>query len=218
MCTLVIFSDIRLYREGLALILSRDEEFRVDASAETPLRTLELVRELRPAVVLVDMLSRDSGLLAPELFRMTSGLGIVALTLGGDDESILRCAETGILGFVSRDGSVDDLKTAIRSVARGELICSARVAGFLARRLAALDSTPVAQSPCNHLTAREMEILRLVERGLVNKEIARGLHISVATVKNHVHSLLNKLGVESRQDAAEVLRNSWASAARLTLA
>jgi DNA-binding NarL/FixJ family response regulator len=106
---------------------------------------------------------------------------------------------------VAREGSVHDLVDAVERAARGELQCSPQVAGTLIRRLAwrAAAGATLIPSP---LTARESEIVRLIDEGLSNKEIAVRLGIEVATVKNHVHNLLEKLRVRRRSEAAARLR------------
>lgn len=217
MLDLIVFSDVRLYREGLMLILSRAHDLRVAAVAETPLRVVQLVLEAKPAVALLDLLSADCTVLARDLLRIRPDLGLVALSSCGDEDGVLRCAETGFLGFVPRDGSPDDLLGAIRGVARGELVCSPRLAARIARRLAVLNADRV-DTPCGDLSRRELAILELVEQGLGNKQIAQRLHISVATVKNHVHAVLHKLHVTSRDDAARLLRQSSRTGTRSTSA
>ncbi|HEX7241600.1 MAG TPA: response regulator transcription factor, partial [Longimicrobiaceae bacterium] len=121
------------------------------------------------------------------------------------EDVVLACAEAGVSGYVSRGASLDDLVGALRSVARGELVCSPHIAGSLFRRVAALSERREA-SPAAVLTPREREILGLIDQGLSNKEISRRLRIELSTVKNHVHNLLEKLQVSRRGAAAACLR------------
>src|SRR5439155_827652 len=108
----------------------------------------------------------------------------------------------------AREASIDDLVTVIESVARGEAICSPRVAAGLLRRVAALAAGHGGDLPRAQLTNREREIVRLIDNGLSNKEIARALGIEVATVKNHVHNILEKLQVHRRGEAAARVRGT----------
>ena len=130
---------------------------------------------------------------------------VVALTVADVDQEVLSCAEAGVTGFVTRDGSLADLIAAVEAAQRGELFCSPRMAASLLRRVSALaregPSTP-------RLTDRESEVLAYLERGLTNQAIAQALGIEVPTVKNHVHSILEKMRVKRRGEAASVWRRA----------
>jgi DNA-binding NarL/FixJ family response regulator len=114
----------------------------------------------------------------------------------------------GVAGYVTRGASMDDVLEAIQAAARGEVRCSPRVAGFLFRHIASLakeqSPSPVQTSA---LTARESQILELLRQGMTNKMISRRLGIELPTVKNHVHSVLAKLGVHRRAEAMLLFRD-----------
>lgn len=120
--------------------------------------------------------------------------------VGGDDE-VIRCAQAGVAGYVSRDASLEELAAAVLTVAQGDVACPPHIAGIVLRRLAAAaaGSTPKPDHP---LTLRERQIVALVDQGLCNKEIAARLGVEVSTVKNHVHNLLQKFGAKRRGEAA----------------
>ncbi len=118
----------------------------------------------------------------------------------------IRLAEAGVGGFFLHDGSVEELAAVIYGVMRGEASFPPRLAATLLQRLSALAAQVPDQAGEAALTARELEIATLVAQGLSNKEIARRLHITLATVKNHVHSILNKLQVTRRADVGQRLR------------
>jgi two-component system, NarL family, nitrate/nitrite response regulator NarL len=204
MPTLIIVSDIRLYREGLAELLSRRDSLHVIGTATHPDEALQQACELDPAVVVIDQALPGSLLLTRTLAQVRPDIRVVALGVP-DSESLLVFAEAGVAGYVPREGSVEDLVEAVQCATRGELQCSPQLAGTLIRRLAwrAAVGSNVTASP---LTARESEIVRLIDEGLSNKEIAVRLGIEVATVKNHVHNLLEKLRVHRRGEAAAQLR------------
>jgi two-component system nitrate/nitrite response regulator NarL len=198
----LIVDDLRLYREGLAHALAQRPHIRVVGTAARRETALAEVTRLQPTVVLLDMAMSGSIAMVRELRERAPEVKVVALAVAEDDQDVLACAEVGLAGYVPREGSFDDLVSAVESAARGELLCSPRMAAALFRRLATLaeDREPGAGVP--HLTAREMEILHLIEDRLSNKQIAGRLCIEVATVKNHVHNILEKLQVRSRDEAA----------------
>lgn len=203
---LMIVSDVRLYREGIAASLAHRERLTIAGVAASCADALGRVAEGGADIIVLDMAARGSLDFVREMASAESRVRIIAFAVEDVERDILLCAEAGAAGYVSCDGSVEDLVATIRSVARGELVCSPRVAATLFRAL----HTQTTRSPADHaslaLTAREREIAPLLERGLSNKEIAARLHIEVATVKNHVHNLLEKLQVASRGEAAARLR------------
>lgn len=160
------------------------------------------IQALRPDVVLLDMETAESAAIARDVARLAPGIPVVALAVADVERDVLSCVEAGAAGYVSRDGSMDDLVAAIESAARGELHCSPRIAGSLLRRVASLAASRELEPPVERLTSREAEVVRLIEQNLSNKQIATRLGIEVATVKNHVHNLLEKLNVHSRTDVA----------------
>ena len=109
----------------------------------------------------------------------------------------------GIAGYVTRDASLADMLLAVEATARGEVHCSPKIAGSLFRRIAALPRN--GPPPPTSLTARESQILRLLQQGMSNKMISRSLGIELPTVKNHVHSILAKLGIHRRTEAISLL-------------
>ena len=132
---------------------------------------------------------------------------IIALGLAETAEDVLPYVETGLDGYVSREGAVEDVVNAVISSLRGELICSRMIAAALKRRVARLALGRSAPAPgVSNLTRREEQVATSLRRGLTNKEIANSLHISVSTVKNHVHNVLEKLSCSTRLEAAARLR------------
>jgi DNA-binding NarL/FixJ family response regulator len=134
----------------------------------------------------------------------------VALGMHESETEIIACAEVGVAGYVPRGGSLSDAFEAVEAVARGEMRCSPRIAGFLFRHIATLSHDRAGPAPAAALTAREAQILKLLQEGLSNKMISRNLGIELPTVKNHVHSLLGKLGVHRRAEAVS-LTQRWVS-------
>jgi two-component system nitrate/nitrite response regulator NarL len=125
---------------------------------------------------------------------------------------VLGCAEAGVAGYVPREASLEDLVETIGCASRGELRCSPQLGVTLLRQLALRAAGVDDAASRAPLTSREVEIVRLIEHGLSNKEIATRLGIQVATVKNHVHNLLEKLRIHRRAEAADRLRGRFAHA------
>jgi two-component system, NarL family, nitrate/nitrite response regulator NarL len=205
MLSILIVSEIRLYREGLADLLARQGSLRVVGTAEQADEALSLACEHHPCVVLIDKALPGGLSLSRKLLELEPDVRVVALGVPDDAESVLCVAEAGIVGYVPRDATVADLVGTVERAVRGELQCSPQLAGAIVRRLA-MRATVGDESNRGPLTARESEILRLIDEGLSNKEIAVRLGIEVATVKNHVHNLLEKLRVHRRAEAAAHLR------------
>jgi two-component system, NarL family, nitrate/nitrite response regulator NarL len=198
-----VASDIRLYREGLCMSLAKASSLEVGGAAATPEGCIALVRELRPDVVLVDVTMGGSRRTIERLSGPELGAAVVALGVSESPEDIVGWAETGITAFVTRAASLADLIGVLEGAARGEATCSPRVAAMLIRHVGALSSSQSASAGLDtRLTRREHEVLDLLQEGLSNKAIASHLSIEVATVKNHVHNLLEKLGLSHRAEAA----------------
>ncbi len=208
MIRVAIVADTRLYREGLAQVLGRDSGICIVATAARREEAVASLPDVQPDVILVDMALPDSLGALRVIVERVPDRRIIAIGVLDEEDDVLNCAEVGVAGYVSREASVEELVTVIESVARGEAICSPRVAASLLRRVAALAAGQGGELPLAHLTSREREIVRLIDQGLSNKEIARDLGIEIATVKNHVHNLLEKLQVHRRGEAAARVRGT----------
>jgi two-component system, NarL family, nitrate/nitrite response regulator NarL len=205
---LIIVSDTRLYREGLALSLARVDRVVVVGVADTVASALTCIDEKNPDVALLDFAMPDALALPHAIAAARMRVKVVAFSVADTEDQICECAEAGIAGYVARNGSKEDLIAAVENAIRGEVLCSPRMAASLFRRLAAHVQTTRQRPPEAALTSREQDIIALIDRGLSNKEIARQLKISLPTVKNHVHNILEKLQVRRRGAAAALLREA----------
>jgi two-component system nitrate/nitrite response regulator NarL len=197
----LLIGDFPLHLEGLAVLLSRDPSLHVTTTTEVD---KDLGRHAAAAdVVIVDIPGPD----ALQAIRLAADAGAptVALGLPDAEHDAIAFAECGVLGFVEREASLDDLVATILSAARGEASFPPRIATALLRRVTSLGGRR-APADGKGLTHRERQIVQLIEEGLSNKEIGARLSIEVATVKNHVHNILEKLEVSRRSDAAARLR------------
>ena len=205
MIRLLIVSRIRLYREGLAQALAPIDTLDVVAQLSDREATLANLRNTNVDAVVIDMSTAEDHALARDVRATAPGIPIVALGVRESESDILSCVEAGVATYVTHDESLDDLVIAVHNAVRGELVCSPHFAGSLVRRVADLAAERHQDFAETPLTRRECEIGNLLKQNLSNKEIAVRLGIEEATVKNHVHNLLEKLRVHSRTDAARLL-------------
>jgi two-component system, NarL family, nitrate/nitrite response regulator NarL len=208
----LLIADIRLYREGLAEVLERVDGVTVVAVAADPAASVRAASDSSPDVIVVDaamVAARD----ALRELASASTASLVALDVPATEQTMVDYAEAGVVGYVGRDGSLDDVVRAIRAAGSGHVSCEPILAATLVRAVrsaaASTQRSPrLAMSGTRSiLTAREQEIARLIAlEGLSNKQIAQRLFIELPTVKNHVHNILGKLGVSRRAEAAAKLR------------
>lgn len=208
MLRVVIVGEIRLYRDGVAQFLASTEGVEVLGTGTTAGDLLRLAREKSPDVVLVDIAMPHALEAIRELSTSNAPVRIVALTVPEIEREVLSCVEAGVAGYVPRDGSLEDLLMVLRLAARGEATCSPKMQARLWERLAQLARAQDHDDRTGALTTREREIMDRVERGLSNKQIAAQLCIEPATVKNHVHNILEKLHVHRRGEAVAAMRRS----------
>jgi two-component system nitrate/nitrite response regulator NarL len=210
-----IISNIRLFREGLTVLLSRNPSLNVVGAASAEDVNGEFC-ERGADIVLLDATLDDLSGCVRRVREAVDGVKVVAVALGEVDQELIACAEAGITAFVGRDGSHHDLMRAIDGVRRGETSVSPHQAMLLLGRIAELAGRPKAPPGPYNLTPREREIVPLIERGLSNKEIARHLSIEIATIKNHVHNILEKMQLRSRGEIAASARSLKAPPGRLS--
>ena len=204
----LLVTDVRLYREGLMHVLAQDARIAIIGAASSTDEAIERACATKPEVILLDMAMHDSLEAARTLIDTVPDIKIVVFAIPENPDLVIRCAEAGVSGLVTRDSSLNEIVECVEASIRGELHCSPRVAGWLFRRITTLAREPRETKSIANLTKREVRILDLIDNGLSNKEIAHALTIEVATVKNHVHNILEKLQVRSRGEASAVMRRS----------
>lgn len=195
----LVASDLRLYREGLLDRLAPVRCLEVVDSVADPASTLAAVQALVPDLVLLDLAMPGAIELACALGPVTK---VVVLSVHELEEEVIACAEAGVSGYVTREASFEELVEIVECVARGDMPCTPRIGALLLERVAAGADRRGRGDSAARLTRRELEVVGLIDTGLSNKQIARELSIELATVKNHVHSILGKLEVSRREDAA----------------
>lgn len=190
----VVVSDVLLYRQGLEASLAKDSRIEV-LKAVTSRDALPAIVSQLPDVVLLDGAAAECLALARTLRSQLPKIRLVGFGISGGAERLVDCAQCGFAAFVDSNASAADLASAALGALKGELSCSPEVSALLCERLA---HYAAATDEPEALTRREREIALLIGEGLSNKEIAKDLQIGPSTVKNHVHSILEKLGVRRR--------------------
>ena len=203
----LIYSHVRLLGESLVVCLSA-RKGEVD-DVRYCRRFLDLSSQIlrhESDVVLFDMQGAHSLDEVRALSRDCPRTPIVALAISETPEDVIACAEAGCAGYVTKKATFDELCDGLSRAIRGECACDPSIAG---RLLHEIRRRGVPEEPdVKELTRRENDVLGLVARGQSNKEVARSLSISVATVKNHLHNIFTKLRVHSRAEALTRLRST----------
>lgn len=218
MINILVVSDIRLYCEGLAEILRHKENLNVQGTAICFQEVRDQLDKDPINVVLLDMTIRESLDIVDYILDNFRHIKTIALAVPEQDHSIIRCVEAGITSYVSRESSINELTTAINGSMKGEFYCSSKMVGSLFHTINTLKHMvtrapePIITEFCdvqfNVLTSREQQIANLLTGGLSNKQIAHQLSIEVSTVKNHIHNILVKMGLNTRSQVATALRNT----------
>lgn len=197
-----ILSDNRLFRESLARILTKRGDFEIAFSHGVSEIACEEPIDCNADVIVLDsveFLIRNGSLWKPRR-ESRDRAKILLVAMDEDEQLFLRAVRAGALGFIPKDASALDVVAAVRSVARGEAVCPPRFCkvlfDFVARQMIELSNSSVKLQL--GLTRREQQLVPMIGRGLTNKEIAQQLNLSEQTIKNHIHRILHKVGVESR--------------------
>jgi DNA-binding NarL/FixJ family response regulator len=201
---ILVAVSIRLYRDALVAALDREAAIDVVATCTCRDEMVRAVREHKPDVVLLDPALPGEGSLTWRFSGDGAALRLIVLAGPGTAATLLAGAQLGVSACVSGDDCVADLVRTIRRVAAGASASSP----MLGEGRRSLRAKRLRDTPEGRLTARELEVVELIDEGLSNKEIARELSIELPTVKNHVHHVLEKLGASRRGQAAARLRQA----------
>lgn len=198
---LLLVDDHALFREGLISLLSYQDDFIVVGEAEDAESALDQARALEPDIVLMDIeLPGEDGVVVTRRLKMEMPtVTVVMLTVRDDSQTLFEAIKAGAAGYLVKNVRSRELLEQLRGLARGEAAISRRLA---ARILEEIRGTPLPLLPEEELTARELDVLELVAARLSNAEIAERLVISEHTVKHHMKSILSKLHLRNRHQAA----------------
>jgi two-component system, NarL family, nitrate/nitrite response regulator NarL len=201
----LIVTEIRLYRDGVSDALRQLPDVDVVVSAATGPAAVLAAKRAACNVALLDMALKGSGAVIAALLAANPDVKVVALGIVEDSPEIVACAEAGVGGYVTREASLAEVGEALRSAVRGEAPVPGRVAAGLLKHIAMNASARRRfDQPAVPLTPREREIAQMMQSGMTNRQIARLLELQLSTVKNHVHNVLTKFGVESRADVQPI--------------
>ena len=205
---IIILTPVRLLGDGLAACFSSRPDMRVIAvlnDLESLRKTLSTVEA---NVVLIDVTQGVDLFDVRAIASDWPEVPLVALGLTEQRQEVIRCGRAGFVGYVARDASIDELCNSLSEIVAGRLACPPEIAGGLLRALFRKEPRGEDSDLDFALTRRECEVLELLGRGLSNKEIASELCLSVATVKHHVHHVLEKLQLERRAQAMRRVRDA----------
>ena len=199
MIRVLIADDHKVVRQGLRFLLSSEPGIEVAGEAADGVAALAAIRDIRPDVVLLDLfMPRLDGLAvlaAMREQRLTAA--VLVLTSSADDQHLIQAIKAGALSYLPKTAGVDQVVDAVRAAARGESVLQPAATARLLREL-----RHAAADPLGQLTPRETDVLKGLAQGRSNREIAKALSVSEETVKSHVSSILAKLGLADRTQAA----------------
>jgi DNA-binding NarL/FixJ family response regulator len=200
----VIVSDVRLYVLGLVRLLENHPTIEAVGLFREDTDLAAGIESLQPQAVLLDRSMTDSLPLARAIVKRVPSVKVITISAWQDEAELITCMEAGVAGCVGRPATIEELTVSVESALNDGFRCSATAAVALAQRLALLSNRQAAIA--RQLTVREQGVLEQLREGCSNKEIAYSLHIEIATVKNHVHNILTKLGFSSRSEVAARFR------------
>jgi DNA-binding NarL/FixJ family response regulator len=197
----LLVDDHAVVRRGLRGFLELLDDLEIVGEAEDGSQAIRLAEETKPDVILMDLVMPilDGVAATAEIKKRQPGVEIVALTSFIEEQTVVAALEAGATGYLLKDASADDVADAVRAAYAGDMRLDPAVSRLLAERLRRASQSA---HPIEPLTARELDVLGLVGRGLSNKEIATDLVITERTARTHVSNILGKLGLASRTQAA----------------
>lgn len=198
MISVLIVDDHQVVRQGLRFVLEQEADIEVVGECADGRRAVNAIRALHPDVVLLDMVMPDLDGLAVLRAVRADPPAVVVLTSFNEDDRVVEAVRAGALSYLPKTTAVDRVVEAVRAAARGESVLEPGIAALLVRQVREGDR----RSPLSVLSPREREVLAELARGRSNRQIARGLTLSEETVKSHVSSILAKLNLADRTQAA----------------
>ncbi len=199
---ILLVDDHPIVRAGLRSVLGAETDLEVVGDADTVSRAIGYASRLRPDLILLDVLLPDgSGIeVCRDIRAQNPEVRLLMLTAFGDEAAVLAAMRAGASGYILKALPREDLLAAIRAVATGATLLDPAVASVVSKRLT--DTSSPSRGGPAELTRRERDVIGLVAEGHTNAEIARALKIAARTARNHVSSILNKLGLSRRSEAA----------------
>ena len=207
----MIVDDHALFRRGLEMVLAAEPDIELVSEASDGAEAVEKAGETLPDIVLMDIrMPRSSGIEACRALKdVVPSAKIVMLTISDEEADLFEAIRAGASGYLLKDIPLDELADSVRAVHGGQSLINPSMAGKLLNEFATLarrdaEDEPAKHAPAPKLTDREMQVLKLIARGMNNRDIAKELFISENTVKNHVRNILEKLQIHSRMEAVMI--------------
>ena len=206
----MIVDDHALFRRGLEMVLDGEPDIDLVGQASDGAEAVEKAAESLPDIVLMDIrMPRSNGIEACRAVKEAApSAKIVILTISDEEEDLFEAIRAGASGYLLKDIPLDEVADTVRAVHGGQSLINPSMAAKLLTEFAALarrdDEERAQEVPAPRLTEREMQVLKLVARGMNNRDIAKELFISENTVKNHVRNILEKLQIHSRMEAVMI--------------
>jgi DNA-binding NarL/FixJ family response regulator len=199
----VVVDDQELFRRGLTMLLAAEDDIEVVGEASDGAAATELAASAVPDIVLMDVrMPKLSGIEACLSIKEAAPTAkIIMLTVSDEEADLYQAVKNGASGYLLKDSSISEVANAVRVVKEGQSLISPSMATKLLDEFKQISGGRRPDVPAPRLTDRELEVLRLVARGLNNRDIAKQLFISENTVKNHVRNILEKLQLHSRMEA-----------------
>lgn len=211
---IIILTPVRLLGDGLAACFSSRPDIRTLAVVNNLASLRDLLATTEIQAVLIDVTQGVDLFDVRAIAAEWPDVALVALGLNEQRQEVIKCGRAGFAGYVARDASIDTLCKSLSEIVAGRLACPPEISGGLLRALFRRDPRSDTSEIDHALTRRESEVLHLLGRGLSNKEIGRELSLSVATVKHHVHHVLEKLKLSRRAQAMRRVRDApWIASA-----
>jgi NarL family two-component system response regulator LiaR len=210
--TIVLGEDHLITRQGILRLLEDEEGLAIVGEASNGEEAVQLVTELKPDVVIMDIaMPKLNGIEATRQIKVTHPrTGVLILSAYDDDEYVFAMLKAGAAGYLLKSVSGDELVRAIKAIHNGEPVLDPTIAKKVMNYFKFQNKIPSVNEDVEHLSNREVDIIKLAAKGLTNKEIADKLHLSYRTVEGHMRDVFNKLGVGSRTEAVLFgLKKGW---------
>ena len=210
--SIILGEDHLITRQGIRRLLEDERGFTIIGEASNGEEAVELVSEMRPDVVIMDIaMPKLNGIEATRQIKLTNPrTGVLILSAYDDDEYVFAMLKAGAAGYLLKSVSGDELVRAVKAIHKGEPVLDPVIAKKVMNYFQLPDKVPGMEEDSEHLSDRELGIIKLAARGLTNKEIADNLHLSYRTIEGHMRDVFNKLGVGSRTEAVLYgLKKGW---------
>ena len=209
---IVLGEDHLITRQGILRLLEDEEGLTVVGEASNGEEAVEMVTELKPDVVIMDIaMPKLNGIEATRQIKLINPyIGVLILSAYDDDEYVFAMLKAGAAGYLLKSVGGDELVRAVKAIHNGEPVLDPAIAKKVMNYFKLQNKIPSVKEDSEHLSNRELDIIKLAAKGLTNKEIADKLHLSYRTVEGHMRDVFNKLGVGSRTEAVLFgLKKGW---------